>query len=130
MTRTGTLLHRRTLALVAPADADEITLKDGKKVQVAEPQRADGKVVDGATQGATFSVAEDQVASPNVWTLPTRMKLKDGRTLLVTGISRSEGRVRFQVVAGGAKRQVPEAQVAWPAPEGMPVAVLVLADGR
>jgi hypothetical protein len=129
MTRTGTLLLV-TLALAAPVAAEELTLKDGRKVQVADPQRSEGKVVDGATQGATFSVAEDQVVSPNLWSLPARLKLKDGRTFVVTAITRADGRVRFQVVAGGAKRQVPEAQVAWPPLQGMPAAVLVLADGR
>ena len=120
-------MSRTALALAAvlsavPLAADVIELKDGRRVDVAAPLRVDGDVVDSATRGQAFKVAESQVAAPDLWSLPLQLRLTDGRAIVVSGVSRVDGRVRFQVVANGARRQVPEAQVAWPPLAGMPTA--------
>ena len=118
-------MRRAPAALVAalwaaPLFADELQLKDGRRVQVESPIRVDGKVVDQATRGRTFSVAEEDVAAATLDALPVLVRLKDGREIPARGVHRKDGMVRFEVIGTGQKRQVPAAQVAWPTTDRLP----------
>jgi hypothetical protein len=115
-----------------PAAADDVlVLKDGRKIPVTRMARKNGQVLFQTTKGESFSVPEDQVASPPLDSIPQAgpppsgqvqnqlLVLKDGRKIPVVQLARRGGQVLFQTTKGEAF-SVTEDQVVSPAVESIP----------
>ena len=141
------------VALSARAD-DVLVLKDGRRIAVRRLARREGQVLFETTKGERFSVAEDQVVSPPLDSIPQAdappsgptateqtVVLKDGRRIQVRRLGRRDGLVLFETTRGEAF-SVREDQVVSPPIESIPVVggaapadqvreqTLVLKDGR
>ncbi|PYQ38645.1 MAG: hypothetical protein DMF77_23595, partial [Acidobacteria bacterium] len=143
------------LAIAAVGRADDVlVLKDGRRIAVRRLARRDGQVLFETTKGERFSVAEDQVVSPPLDSIPQAdappsgtgateqtLVLKDGRRIQVRRLGRRDGIVLFETTRGEAF-SVREDQVVSPPVESIPVVggaapadqvkeqTLVLKDGR
>ena len=118
------------LAAAAPsAFPDTLVLTDGRRVEVAQPLRSGGRIVDGPTRGQAFAIREDQLATPPLWTLNVLMRLKSGQEFTASGLAWKDGKIRFQVVATGEKIQVADDQVLNPPPLSVP-RILTLKTGQ
>jgi hypothetical protein len=118
------------LALAAlTSSADEIVLKDGRGRNVTQPIRIDGRIMDFATRGKTFSASEAELVSPPLWSLPLLVRLTDGREVPVKEIARKGDEVLVQSFPDGARRRIPSANVAAPDVATLPVQ-FELNDGR
>jgi hypothetical protein len=121
------------LASAAGAADMELVLKDGRRIPVTRMARRGGLVVFQTTKGETFSVPEQQVASPPLDSIPladappatapgeTVLVLKDGRRLPVRGLYRRGGLVLFETTRG-ERFSVPEEQVVSPPLESIQAA--------
>lgn len=103
--------------------------RDGRRVQVDGPLRVAGRVVDGATRGRRFSMAEDEFPPRTLWPIPAVLTLTNGREYVVGEAAREEGRVRFLERSTGRRLRLPEEQIAAPALGSLAV-VLRLRSGR
>jgi len=122
------------LALAAVGRADDVlVLKDGRRIAVRRLARRDGQVLFETTKGERFSVAEDQVVSPPLDSIPQAdappsgtsateqtLVLKDGRRIQVRRLGRRDGIVLFETTRGEAF-SVREDQVVSPPIESIPV---------
>ncbi len=117
----------------ATATAEQLlVLKDGRRIPVRRLGRRDGTVLFETMRGETFSVREDQVASPPVASIPVvggaapasdvreqTLVLKDGRRIQVLRLARRGGLVLFQTTRGEAF-SAPEDQVVSPPLDTIP----------
>ncbi|HUG54956.1 MAG TPA: hypothetical protein VMR21_15200, partial [Vicinamibacteria bacterium] len=116
----------------ASAFADDVlVLKDGRRIAVRRMVRSGGQVLFETTRGESFSVPEDQVASPPLDSIPQAeppasdaqapqtLVLRDGRRLQVRRLGRRDGLVLFETTAGEAF-SVREDQVVSPPLESIP----------
>lgn len=137
------------------AAAEQLVLRDGRRISVNWLARRDGKVVFETTRGEVFSVPETEVVAPPLEQIPARppertqappppaqgeqmLVLRDGRRIRVLRLGRRGGRVLLQTIQGESF-SVPEADVVSPPLDAIPVLgeeappqeqVLVLRDGR
>jgi hypothetical protein len=123
------LLAVSALAAASPAISDTLVLTNGRKVEVASPLRAGGRIVDSATRGQAFAIPEEELSSPPLWTLPVLMRLKNGQEFVASGLAWKDGKIRFQVGATGEKIQVADDQVVYPPPLSIP-RLLTLKTGQ
>jgi len=129
------------VALSTSARADDVlVLKDGRRIAVRRLARRDGQVLFETTRGERFSVAEDEVVSPPLDSIPLAdappptgapaagaataaeqvLVLKDGRRIPVRRLGRRDGMVLFETTRGEAF-SVREDQVASPPLASIPV---------
>src|SRR5437899_3028684 len=122
------------VGLAAGARADDVlVLKDGRRIAVRRLARREGQVLFETTKGERFSVAEDQVVSPPLDSIPQAdappsgtgateqtLVLKDGRRIQVRRLGRRDGIVLFETTRGEAF-SVREDQVVSPPVESIPV---------
>src|SRR4051812_36542476 len=114
------------------ATEQTLVLRDGRRLQVRRLGRRDGLVLFETTRGEAFSVAEGQVVSPSLESIPRvgggvtaagpteqTLVLKDGRRIQVLRLARRGGQVLFQTTRGEGF-SVPEDQVVSPAVETIP----------
>src|SRR5258706_14599447 len=102
------------LAFASVVRADDVlVLKDGRRIAVRRLARRDGQVLFETTKGERFSVAEDQVVSPPLDSIPqadappsgTRateqtLVLKDARRIQVRRLGRRPGIELFETTRG------------------------------
>jgi hypothetical protein len=152
MRRFGALLAGLLLA-VSVASADELVLRSGERIEVRRMMRFGDRVRFELTDGRVREVPASEVASPPLEQIPEReapapstapapppaadsgviegettLVLKGGERIRVRRAVLSEGRVRFETMAG-VVREVPAGDVTSPAVDRLPV-LLRLASGE
>jgi hypothetical protein len=118
----------------ATQERQVLQLRDGRRISVTRLARRGGRVRIETTDGKVFEIAESEVVSPALDTIPETspapaaletqgpqiLALRDGRRITVTRLARRGRQVVFQT-AKGEYFAVPEEQVVSPALASIPM---------